>query len=291
VNKLVELLTKVLAPTTVLGALLFYLGWVRTDHVLRSFGVDSSLVSFSVNDYIMRSADTTLEPLRWFLQAVLLVIVVHAALKCLVARHPSVAWKLELLAVGLGVVLAAVSEWARQHATAQSLGYSFGWTAGVGLAAYGLIYSPGVDRQVRSAQGLVTWVAAALFILGVFWTVETYAALRGDQLAQDLAEARASGKPCVTVYSHNALGIETPGIEAIELADPNGVYQYRYAGMRLLIRSDDKLFLLPSSWDGQMPTTIVLGDEDTLRVEFQPAGEGSPCSPINPTASAAPATE
>ena len=45
-------------------------------------------------------------------------------------------------------------------------------------------------------------------------------------------------------------------------------YRYRYSGLRLLIRSGGKYFLLPGNWTRDAGTVIVLGDRPDYRFEF-----------------------
>ena len=45
-------------------------------------------------------------------------------------------------------------------------------------------------------------------------------------------------------------------------------YRFRYDGLRLLLYSGDKYFLLSYSDQGAIPSVIVLPDSEELRVEF-----------------------
>src|SRR5215212_5734140 len=53
----------VAAPLTLITALLFYIGWARTDQVYEYFGVDLSFVALSNEDYVLRSIDGIYIPL------------------------------------------------------------------------------------------------------------------------------------------------------------------------------------------------------------------------------------
>lgn len=288
-TRLVEIITKVLGPTTVIAALMFYLGWVRTDRVFRHFGVDSSLVSFSVQDYIMRSVDTTVEPLRVLLSAALVAILLHACLSWLARRYACIGRWPMLLAVWIGITVAGLSEGAKQFELATSMEYALWWTVGVGLAAYGWTIAPGPRRRAdRVNDALLAWVAAALFVVGLFWTVEAYAISRGDEIGNWLEQSRATSKPCVIVHSREALGIYTPGVLTAELVDTQSAYRYRYTGLRLLIRSGEKLFLLPATWADGEPITLVLADSDGVRVDLQPAHSKGACGSPDTTAGGSP---
>ena len=52
----------VVAPTTLLTALLFYFGWVSVSVQSRYFGFDASLLEFSTQDYLLQSISPTFLP-------------------------------------------------------------------------------------------------------------------------------------------------------------------------------------------------------------------------------------
>ena len=58
-----RLLGAVAAQSTVLAALLFYFGWLRTRETLRYFGITGELAQFSAADYVLRSIGATFKPL------------------------------------------------------------------------------------------------------------------------------------------------------------------------------------------------------------------------------------
>ena len=59
----VSIATTIVAPATVLGALLFYFGYVSSASEYKYFGVDVDTIGLSTQDYIMRSPQTLLVPL------------------------------------------------------------------------------------------------------------------------------------------------------------------------------------------------------------------------------------
>src|ERR687891_2692220 len=52
-----EVITTFVAPTTLVGALVFYFGWTRTRAWWLYFGVDPSVLGFSNQDYVLRSVN------------------------------------------------------------------------------------------------------------------------------------------------------------------------------------------------------------------------------------------
>jgi hypothetical protein len=68
-KRVTELLTPVIAPVTALTALLSYVGWVSNRAFYDYFGVDQSLLSRSIQDYVLGSADVTFGAVAWLLAA------------------------------------------------------------------------------------------------------------------------------------------------------------------------------------------------------------------------------
>ena len=61
-----------LGQTTLLGTLLFYFGWVRTQSLLLHFGLDNNLVRQSWSDYILRAPNLVVRGLTFLALALLL---------------------------------------------------------------------------------------------------------------------------------------------------------------------------------------------------------------------------
>src|SRR4051812_44492394 len=76
--KTIELIASIVAPVTVLSALLYYFGWVRTNAVFRYFGADPAILGFGVPEYVARSAGTAFAPV--------VIVLLVAALVLLVGR-------------------------------------------------------------------------------------------------------------------------------------------------------------------------------------------------------------
>ena len=76
----------VIAPTTLLSALLYYFGWAHAFYFFNYFGANSTVLRFSTTDYLMRSVDALFIPLAAGAIAVLLAIVLHGLLRIALDR-------------------------------------------------------------------------------------------------------------------------------------------------------------------------------------------------------------
>ena len=144
---------------------------------------------------------------------------------------------------------------------------------GVLLIGYGAaLYTAVTRRRLVPAEGTptlrtVTSVAfAAFLVLTLFWSVAVYAQLRGFAAARDIAEQPAS-LPGVVVFAPQQLNLEGPGIRERSLSGDEPRYRYRYDGLRLLVRANERYFLLPEQWRPGARAVVLL-DEPSLRVEF-----------------------
>jgi hypothetical protein len=133
---------------------------------------------------------------------------------------------------------------------------------------------PWVQSSPWAARGLVVF-PILLILLFIFWAVSDYAADYGRTRAKEV-EGKLDERPSVTVYSAARLYIDDSGHEGSKagvqedsLPDIDGAYRYRYQGLRLLTRSNDRYFLLPENWSSLHPVTIILLDSDTIRVELR----------------------
>jgi hypothetical protein len=58
-------------------------------------------------------------------------------------------------------------------------------------------------------------------------------------------------------------------LAASTTAAENGGFRYRYEGLRLLLTSDGRLYLVPQQWSEDSRTTVVTYDEN-VRVQLIP---------------------
>lgn len=267
-----EALRSVVAPTTLLGALLFYFGWVFTNARSLYFGIDPSTLGLSNQDYLLRSIDPVFLPLGALLLIGLVLVGVHRALERALECPDSGRFLTPLVAVLalIGSVLFAVG--LAGVANRPLFGIDFLLTpASLGLGLACASYAVHLRRRRLSPAGTRSSVApvlvAMLVVLSLFWATGDWAQAVGRGRARQLAQGLGQ-RPGVVVYSDSPLHLDAPGVTETVLGGPAPVY--RYQGLKLLIRSGGKFFLLPAGWTPLDGETIVLSDRDDLRLEFMP---------------------
>lgn len=277
----VELVALVLAPTTIVTALAFYFGWVLTNARASYFGVDASALGFTTQDYLLRSADALFVPLGTVFVLALGLLWLHVVAMRQMGDRRRREWLriAALVEVAAGAVLFVLGVIGVFWPLSFSPHYLFASAApglGIILLTHGLYVLGRIDRVERpglrpagdarlraAAVGLVLLIV----VLSGFWTASKYADALGRGRGERLAAALSS-RPQVTVYTPRRLELAGDGVVERPLRGEDLAYRYRYSGLRLLIRSGGKYFLLPENWTRGNGAAIVLADSPDYRFEF-----------------------
>jgi hypothetical protein len=278
--------TTLVAPTTLVTALLFYFGWARTSSQAFVMGLDESLFGYSTRDYILRSITSMFWPLFNSAVALVLGVVAHARLLAwsgLSGQRPAMRRKRErpvrLINIGIAVVgalllvLGGAGSQIDRPSRFVSMAAPLAVTVGVVLLAYAaylrqLVVRADGDPPLNAATAplapLAWGAVTVLVLLSSFWTVSHYAAIKGIDAAKAVVQ-RLPSQPSVTLYSAGRLHLSAPVVEEALPGEDDG-YRYKYTDLKLLFRADRKLFLRPSDLDH--PRNIVIAEDSGIRVEY-----------------------
>ena len=271
----------VLAPTTVVGALLYYYGYVTSYARFDYFGLDLGVLGLSSQELVVRSLAALYVPLAVLILAGVGALWAHLAIRDLLAtgRHRGTLRRAATLAVVVGVLLlarAAVGVLVPTVAATEPIATTpTTLVIGAVLVAYG--------RQVRLAAGRFTprsptrlraervgWaLTGALVVLGLFWIANSFAAAYGrGQAMADAADL--AGRPAVTLDTTERLYTPLPGVIETRLpADRGQRFRYRYRGLHLLLESDSRLYLVSADVSAG-PRVLVVPFDTTTRFQFAP---------------------
>ncbi|KQX05187.1 MULTISPECIES: hypothetical protein [unclassified Leifsonia] len=260
-------LGNVIAPATLIGALLFYFGYVSSRAQYDYFGVDVDVIGLGTQDYVMRSPQPLLVPLLAFVLVGAALVALHAA----VLRRkedPGFGRRMRRVAVtGLALLAAGVvllvlypllGDWPYYPLVTPLV-----IAAGGGGSAYALAL---LRPRPRLALIVLLWLAVAA---ALFWATATIAQWSGRGIAQ--AQVRQLGDlPSVIIDTQQRLFLPAEaGVDELELPDSaEEKFRYRYWGLRLLIVGDDRMFLVPDVWTNR-DTTLVVPLDGSSRVQFQ----------------------
>jgi hypothetical protein len=282
IHDVLDKVSLIIAPPTLVIALAYWFGWTETNARSKYFGIDSSMLGYSTTDYLLRSADAFFVPIAVILLATLIVITLHGFVRHAVTAHEAnnAVKRGAACAATLGAFLVFFGAWAMFRPLPLVTSYLVPPVI-LGLGPALIAYSVWVLRHIglsgkrRKEYTIPAWersgymVAATLALLGVFWASSLYAAALGRGRAEVLAE-NLSNQPAVTVFSLRSLGIDAPGVTSSKIASIDAAYKFRYSGLRLLIRSANKYFLINDAWSRERGVIIVLQDTSDIRLEFTP---------------------
>jgi hypothetical protein len=268
----------VVAPLSVLSALLFYFGYASSRAQYRYFGIDVDTIGLSTQDYVLRSPQSLLTPLLGFLVLGIAGATVHEAVRRRIddargrgrvgtgrrlTRVLVVAgWVLLVAGVLLVVLYRGLRDWPPYPLVTPML-----TGVGAALALYGRVLGRMLDPEDRSRRP-GTLPLALLLATSVFWVTATLAEWSGRGAAHDAAND-LDRFPSVILDTTERLHLTSPGIEVVALEPfPGSTYLYRYRNFRLLIQGGDRLFLVPPEWTPSNSTLVVPMD-GSVRLQFR----------------------
>jgi len=278
----------IVAPTTLLTALLFYFGLMYAIGYFRYFGVNWTVLNLPLQDYLLLSASGGIIPLvyaagvmllgLWLYQLPLDMLSTRAQRVMLAVLLPSAAIAgLFLLGVAMVDVWYPVLG---MNFPQEGRGLSL--SIGVLLLAYAARLRRRLSAKRRSVRtpprvpvGMVIAKWGTVFILvsvGLFWAVSSYAVNAGEAEARGLAV----DLPCetdVAIYSEKSLNIQTPSVRESTRQSADSAYPFRYDNLKLVPQSGNMYLFLPAGWTHEKGTAILLPRSDKIRLEFsRPAG-------------------
>lgn len=273
---------EVVAPSTLVTALLFFLGWSHAFWFFDYFGVNSTSLGLTTQDYLMRSQDAMLLPLLYggcFLAVFLLWRkVLYTRFMGRTSRRSRRRWSAAVGAAGLLVAAVALTNSVRPTPLRSVVGLG-GLAVVLGvlliLAALHLLRADPSDPlhaglRLSVGEWCVTFV---LIGVGLFWAVADYAAAVGTTRAIEQVEG-LSDLPGVAVMSETDLALAGPGVTETSCGvdGEETTFRYRYDGLKLVLQSGNQYFLLPVEWNRDTGVAFLLPRTATIRLDYFPAG-------------------
>lgn len=275
---LFKILGSVVAPTTLLTALMLYFGWLHAYWFFHYFGVNFTALDLTPQDFLIRSADGLFVPLT-ALAAVVLMAMWGYRLgrgRLPVRARLAIRRALPILSAVAGIVLVCVGLTAVVDPVPfESLLAVPGLSLAIGVLLLASAARMSPAPQAPGPVALAEW--AALFVLvsvGLFWAVGDYAGAVGTGRGHDV-EASLPTLPDVVVYSAESLSLQVAGVRETPCQNPAAAYRFRYDGLKLVLQSGSQYFFLPANWTPVDGAALLVPRSDALRLEFLPAGTGT----------------
>ncbi|WP_433249749.1 hypothetical protein ACQPYK_02935 [Streptosporangium sp. CA-135522] len=273
-NRLVAV-AGVLAPTTVIGGLLLYFGYVATYARFLYFGVEFEVVDLAPQDLVLLGVEALYVPLGLIilvvLAGVLLYLLAWPAYGDRVGRRARVVVTVAAVAVGvaltirgiMGVVVPEIAATERPIALTP-----LSMAVGVLLLTAGQrLLLRALGRAPHRAERAALLLAAGVVVLSLIWATNSFAHATGRGQAVTQLE-RLPQRPEVILDTKEALEIVVPGVREHRLKKGKA-FRYRYRGLRLLAESNGRLFLVPATW-AEHHGTLVVPLDSAVRVQFVP---------------------
>lgn len=289
---MVDIVERIIAPTTVLAALAFYFGREFTTHRALAIGFDPSVLGLTNQDYILRSLDALFVPLGALTLTVLVLSLGHGGLQRLDVSSSRGQHVILFLGIALMVAGALFLALGIQGIIGSNPVSSHRWyllgplSPGLGMLqlAYGSFL---VRRSITGTEAVsrtVVFLVGAFLVLSLFWAASAYAgALGRGRGLQVLANVRSL--PATTVMSSQRLLLQGQGIHerrvdvvpatkgpGISVENAGDAFRYQYSGLRLLLRSGGHFFLVPDDYSRTRGRIIMLEESPRVRLEFGQAG-------------------
>jgi hypothetical protein len=283
-SQLLQVFGAVAAPTGLVAACFYYFGYVYTRQHYQFFAIDPEMLGLSTTDYLRYSVSPMFMPLVGLTLVALVAVAGHLVLRRMwqPAKNPRRSWLLPATVATVGI-LACVQ-------------YRVRWFEPSLLAAYGVPFPriyivPAIVLFGYAAYLYQLWLIAnrrptlwpesgsivpyvllgltvGLIAVSLFFSVYGFAVRYGESTPQELATYLRERRPAVRVYSTIRLQLHNPDVREESLPGGDNDYRYCYTGLRLLIWSNDRHFLLPEDWGVGNRVTFILPDNDSTRVEL-----------------------
>jgi len=274
----------VVAPITIISALLFYFGYVSSRAQYAYFGIDVDAIGLSTQDYVMRSPQPLLVPLLVLVMIAVALVALHLWVTAWLGRarperarivtHRALYIGLVILAAGITLIILypVLADWPYYNLVTPII-----VAVGAGVVAYSwrlvsrlppqpdALPSPAGSPALRR-MGLV--LLCVLVAATLFWSTATIAQWSGRGLARQDAR-HLDDLPRVILDTKERLYITDPFIKETALPPSEGqTFRYRYRNLRLLIQGKDRMFFVPDAWSAS-DSTLVVPLDDSVRVRFQ----------------------
>ncbi|MGV9336494.1 hypothetical protein [Nocardia sp. NPDC003726] len=284
---------RMVAPTTLLTAVLFYFGWAHVYWFFHYFGVDSTTLNPSIREYLMRTVDALFVPLIVIGAIGMALLWGYTALPASVRNRWLPRWASIVIAViaaavflnGLSriYVVTPLNDGLCVAPVSIIVGVLVLWLLVVRRRNRLRESQPEPAASQPQAAAVAEW--SILFIMvgiSLFWIATDYSVAVGQTRAREWADQLPTS-PQVIVYSEKDLHLSPSDVRmTICSTGPatDSAYRFRYDGLVPLTRIGDHYVLIPRTWTPGHGAAIVLPAQSpsTIRFEFRLANDAAPAA-------------
>lgn len=286
----------IVAPGSVVFALLYYFGYTYRNAYYSYFGLRVSELEFSPQDHMLGSPAAIFLPLWVLLTLGIASILAFRSLERRLSPHGAAARRRlvsrVLAAVGIGLLLLSFPVflepvwWQRTMAVLLPIGWlqvllpSFLVAVGALLLLFAMYLHRSPHRRGARFWGITEGLLISGTVLIVFFAMARYAYGAGTSEAHDDVMRDFSGMTRVLVHSRQPIFPSAPNIHCEDRGAAHLPYRYRCRGFRILAKSSTRYYLLPKERLADGDITFLLRDDDTIRVEVMGKRRGEPAPAV-----------
>jgi len=278
-TELIKFGVQVIAPTTVITALLYYFGYVATRARFAYFGIDLDLLGLSQQALLMHSVGVMFPPLVLALTTVAAGLWIHITLERLLKagnrQHLLRCLGFGFAGMGLllllrgtaGMVIPTIAETEAPATTPACIAF------GVLILATGrrlLARTSWRAVAPKAKHELVAWVCVWIVVaLGSFWATNSFAGLYGRGQAT-VDSRRLTEKPRVILDTKESLRLPSTVVAEHKLEGPDAQeFNFRSWGWRLYAATGEQMLLIPDNWKHE-GTVLMVPLDGSVRVQMYP---------------------
>jgi len=260
------LVTSVVAPISLIVALLTYFGWTRTGAIYGYFGIDQTVLGLSVQDYLIRSAGVVFQPIAVVVIFALLALVVDQAVVWARGRtspvlYRSTRWMLVL--IGSGAVVVGLDGAVEGADLLVVDPLASACLLGIGATALAIVVKNSPPPGNSQLGGVI--LVFVCMLTSAFWATAVFASRTGNEVAEQV-DRDPESRPALTVLSAEPLDLGGWPVtqSRVELAPDE--FRYRYAGARLFAYANGRWVLIVGRGEAGRLRLLILRDSDAISV-------------------------
>jgi hypothetical protein len=279
VGRIMRVAAEIVAPVTLITALLYFFGRKQMTFFYDYFGVEISSLGFTTTDYLLLAQDGLLIPLAAVAMGVLVALWVRGGSYAAGSRPELEIWVVRV-AGGLGGLLTLFGLVQAFWPGIGLAGWVPTWFAPLCLAGGVLLLGLAVRRwralrrrddpswvPPSQTARLAEWGAAFVLVaVSLFWAVADYSAAvgyaRATQFVRDLPTYSS-----VVVRSSMDLQIVEPGVTVAVCSADEAGFRYRYDGLVLVVASGGQYVLIPRTWSPDTSSVVSVPRTDGVRLD------------------------
>ncbi|GAB3175639.1 hypothetical protein GCM10027059_49340 [Myceligenerans halotolerans] len=279
VGRIMRIATEIVAPVTLVTALLYFFGRKQMTFFYDYFGVEISSLGLTTTDYLLLAQDGLLIPLAVVAMGVLVTLWVRDGARVFGTRPDIETWVMRV-AASLGGLLTLFGLIQALWPGIGLAGWVPTWIAPLCLAGGVLLLDLAVRRwQVRRQRDDASWVppsetarlaewgaAFVLVAVSLFWAAADYSAAVGQARAHQFVHDLPTYSS-VVVRSSTDLQIVEPGVTTAVCSTDESGFRYRYDGLVLMVASGGQYVLIPRTWSRDTSSVVSIPTTDGVRLD------------------------